>query len=199
MHPLVHDLREAGLVEKFTAVAALTVLTVGIVTAITRSTGADQRSSGAPATSAIARGWIRVVDPKVGFTARLPDKPTDSTRNAPLAPGTDLRIWLATERHRIVIERIEIPELSAPSLARVFRTAVDSLAEGAGFQVVSERATTFRGRLAREGLYVTDTGESYKAVAFVDGAGDLYLIAAPARYYDAVAASFRVLAPPPRR
>ncbi|HVV75965.1 MAG TPA: hypothetical protein VHC43_08000 [Mycobacteriales bacterium] len=187
-----------GRVERSVAVSLVVVLIAGVVTAITRSTGGSGRTQGSDAASRIAHRWVRVVDPKVGFIARLPRRPTDFTLvpNRPGGPHVDGAA--ARDGRGIVIERFAIPAVSATELARIFRSSIASLATGAGFEVESEGPSTFRGQIAREGRYVTDSGKSYQAMIFVDGAGDLYLIAAPARYFETLTRSFQVYVPPDR-
>jgi len=194
---LAGDLRRSGAFATSVAVTLCAVALIGVVAAVTRGTGSDATAQNHAAVSTVTRGWVRVVDRKVGFAARLPGQPQDVSF---VSHGGGLRVPVKAARvsHRIAIERIRIPDLSSTYLARIFRAAIDSLASGTGFQVESEGATTFRGQLAREVRYVTDNGTSYEAVIFVDGAGDLYLIASPARYFDAVTTSFQVLVPQSR-
>jgi hypothetical protein len=174
------------------AVAAGAVAIIGGVTAGVRASGSTAAGTGAHAKP---QGWVQVVDRVVGFSAPLPARPTDSRLAPRLGDGTQLWVRVARASHRIVIERIASPDVSPAEVAQIFRAAVDSLAWGAGFQVESQSATSFRGRPAHEGLYVTDTGAYYRALMFIDTRSDLCLIAAPARVFDQITASFQSIPP----
>lgn len=191
MSTVVRDLRRSGPIAKVIGVSACAVVVAGAVTAAIRS---GPSGSGTP-TGPV--GWVRVVDREVGFIARLPAAPKNYG-SARSVGGTQLEVWQARAGHRIVIDRFAIPDVSSTGLERIFREAVDSLARGSGFLVQSQGPTTFRGQPARAGAYVADDGSSYRAIIFADGAGDLYFIGAPGRYYDAVTTSFRVLIPQSR-
>jgi hypothetical protein len=184
----LRDLRRSSTVAKGVAVCTFAVLVAGIVTAAMRATPGGASSATAQAPSGTPAGWVRVVDRQVGFTAYLPDQPANDTVRIPLEGE------LARASHGIVIERFAASVASAAELARIFRGAIDALANGTGFQVVSERASIFRGHLAREGEYVADDGTRYRAVIFADRAGEVFLIGSSARYFEVVTAGFGVLA-----
>lgn len=186
MYALLNDLRRAGKPAIGLAVALCAVLLTGIVVSATQAQSSHRRTAAAG-----PNGWVQVTDLKVGFTARLPERPADSRLASVSADGTHFKVRLATAGQRIVIERFAVPEVSASMLSAIFRSAIDSLASGAGFQVESEGDTTFRGQLARLGVYVTDSGTRYKAMIFVAGAENLYLIAAPARDFRPITTSFQ--------
>jgi hypothetical protein len=183
----MRDLVRSGTLAVGLAISLLVVLVTGATAAAVRT---GSRASGSGPTAGVPHGWVRVVDRTVGFTAWLPSAPKDG----PPSPTADgLILTVARASHRIAIARIAIPDSAAGDLTQAFRGAIDALAWGAGFQVQSEGPTTFRGEQARQGLYVTDTGTYYRAMIFVAGAGDLYLIASPARVFKAVTTNFRRL------
>jgi hypothetical protein len=187
---LLRDLQRVGVGAVAIAVAAWVVVFAGIGVVGVRgsSTPAHLGPSG-------TKGWVRVADHKVGFVADLPQPPTDSELAPARVAGAAFTIRLATAGHRIVIERFASGDVAATALAQIFRNAIDSLASGAGFQVISERLTTFRGHSARLGSYVTDDGSSYEVMIFAVSADELYLIASPARYFAAITSSFQPLSP----
>lgn len=174
------------------AACACALVLIGTLTALVRTAGSDAGSPAAQAMRRITRGWAPVVDRAVGFRALLPSQPVDSSLSLPASAGGRLAVRVARADHRIVIERIAGPASSVKELTQVFHSAADVLATGTGFQVESERATSFRGQVGREAVYLTDTGVRYQALIFVATAGE-YLIAAPARYFEPVTAGFHVL------
>lgn len=189
MDGALNDLRRSGALATSVAAGLVAVLLVGVIAVLIRAPGGSSRA-GTNSAKRVPAGWVRVVDRSVGFTAWLPSPPKDGPPS-PTAGG--LVLTVARTNHRVAIARITIPDSSAAGLAHAFRGVIDSLAWGAGFQVDSEGATTFRGHLARQGLYVTDNGTYYRAVIFIADAGDAYLIASPAPYFKAVTTSFRIL------
>jgi hypothetical protein len=180
------------------AMSTAAVLTAGVVTAVVRTGGSGTHSQ-SPRTSAISTdGWTRVVDHKVGFIDRLPDQPVDSPR-VPVKVGPyAFSVRIAAIPRHIVIERETIPDLSASELADSFRAALYSFAGSAGLDIKSDITTTFHGLSAREGTFAAGDGRSFQAVVFVDGAGDLYMIASPVSYFDAITRSFQVYIPASR-
>jgi hypothetical protein len=179
-------------------VGTAAVLLAGVVVAAVRSSDGD-------ASSVNTSAWIRVVDRHVGFTDQLPAKPANQAvppvtvgggsgtfRLALIRqPGAD-----AASRPLIIIERGDVvPAVPAVDFARTVRAAIFGFAGGSGFNLKSNKQSTFQGHTAWLGTFEASDGITHQAIAFMETGSRIYVITAPSNYFGPVLSDFRPITP----
>jgi hypothetical protein len=94
-----------------------------------------------------------------------------------------------------VVEEAQIsPALPPSSFDANLHAVLGYFAVSSGAVQTSEAATTFQGKVAREGQFSITDGASLTVLAFMDGGTRLYILSAPAgALFNALAASLVLL------